>query len=244
MPAEPRPVAQRDAALGGQAVHEGVMMRGTSSWAVAVRAPDGGIAVETFPLTSVDAAAPVAAQAPAARRRRARRGPADRRRGAGRGRRGTGQARAARVRGARRWSSAPRLLLVVPALLTGSTLLEGALRLAIFLAGVAVLSRLPRLRRAFGYHGAEHKAVACLEAGLPLTPDNARGFSRLHPRCGTGFLLVMVVVAGVVYLPFALSPWYLLLASRLLLFPLVVGTLVRAACACVPSPGRGCSSSA
>ena len=115
------------------------------------------------------------------------------------------------------------LLLVVPALLTGSTLLEGALRLAIFLAGVAALSRLPSLRRAFGYHGAEHKAVACLEAGLPLTPDNARGFSRLHPRCGTGFLLVMVVVAGVVYLPFAPSPWYLLVASRLLLFPLIVG---------------------
>src|SRR3954454_5792082 len=69
-------------------------------------------------------------------------------------------------------------------------LVEGAVRTAIFLVYLTVLSRQRDLRRLFQYHGAEHQVIAAYEAGLELTPVNAQGFSRLHPRCGTSFLLV------------------------------------------------------
>ena len=69
-------------------------------------------------------------------------------------------------------------------------MVEGVLRTAIFLGYLAVLSRLPDLRRVFQYHAAEHKVISAYEAGEPLEPESAQGFSRLHPRCGTSFLLV------------------------------------------------------
>jgi uncharacterized protein YqhQ len=102
-------------------------------------------------------------------------------------------------------------------------LVEKAIRITIFLGYLVLISRLPDLRRVFEYHGAEHKTIACFEAGWPLTPVNAQRFSRLHPRCGTSFLLIVMIVAIFVFAPIGLPAWYLLLASRILGVPLIAG---------------------
>ena len=81
---------------------------------------------------------------------------------------------------------------------------EGVLRTAIFLGYLWLLSRLRDLRRVFEYHGAEHKTISCFEAGEPLTPENAQRYSRLHPRCGTSFLLIVMIVAIFVFAPLGL----------------------------------------
>jgi uncharacterized protein YqhQ len=75
----------------------------------------------------------------------------------------------------------------------------------------------------FEYHGAEHKTISCYEAGLPLTPANARRFTRLHPRCGTSFLLIVMIVAIFVFAPLGLPSWYWLVASRIVGVPLIAG---------------------
>jgi uncharacterized protein YqhQ len=102
-------------------------------------------------------------------------------------------------------------------------LVEGVLRTAVFLVYLWLLSKLPDMRRVFEYHGAEHKTISCYEAGLPLTPENAQRFTRLHPRCGTSFLLIVMVVAIFVFAPLGLPEWYLLVASRILGVPLIAG---------------------
>ena len=102
-------------------------------------------------------------------------------------------------------------------------LVEGVLRTAIFLGYLVLLSRLRELRRVFEYHGAEHKTIACHEAGEELTPENAARFSRLHPRCGTSFLLIVMIVAIFVFAPIGLPAWYWLLATRVLGVPLIAG---------------------
>ena len=66
------------------------------------------------------------------------------------------------------------------------------------------------LRRVFEYHGAEHKVISCFEAGEPLEPERAQRFSRLHPRCGTSFLLIVMIVAIFVFAPIGLPAWYVL----------------------------------
>ena len=108
--------------------------------------------------------------------------------------------------------------LVVPVLAR-----RGVVRTAIFLGYMLLLSRLRDLRRVFEYHGAEHKTISCFEAGLPLTPANAQRFSRLHPRCGTSFLLVVMIVAIFVFAPIGLPAWYWLVATRILGVPLIAG---------------------
>jgi uncharacterized protein YqhQ len=75
----------------------------------------------------------------------------------------------------------------------------------------------------FEYHGAEHKTIACHEAGEELTPENAARFSRLHPRCGTSFLLIVMIVAIFVFAPIGLPAWYWLLATRILGVPVIAG---------------------
>jgi uncharacterized protein YqhQ len=102
-------------------------------------------------------------------------------------------------------------------------LIEGVIRTAIFLGYMALLSRVRDLRRVFEYHGAEHKTISCFEAGLPLTPENAQRFSRLHPRCGTSFLLVVMIVAIFVFAPIGLPAWYWLVATRILGVPIIAG---------------------
>ena len=88
---------------------------------------------------------------------------------------------------------------------------------------MVLLSRMRDLRRVFEYHGAEHKTISCFEAGLPLTPVNAQRFSRLHPRCGTSFLLVVMIVAIFVFAPIGLPAWYWLVLTRILGVPLIAG---------------------
>ena len=102
-------------------------------------------------------------------------------------------------------------------------LVEGIVRTAIFLGYLALLSRMRDLRRVFEYHGAEHKTISCYEAGLPLEPETAQRFSRLHPRCGTSFLLVVMIVAIFVFAPIGLPAWYLLVLTRILGVPLIAG---------------------
>jgi uncharacterized protein YqhQ len=102
-------------------------------------------------------------------------------------------------------------------------LVEGVLRTAIFLGYLVLLSRVRDLRRVFEYHGAEHKTISCYEAGLELTPENAQRFSRLHPRCGTSFLLIVMIVAIFVFAPIGLPAWYWLVLTRILGVPLIAG---------------------
>lgn len=102
-----------------------------------------------------------------------------------------------------------------------SNLVEGLIRLVIFLCYIFGISLLPDVRRVFQYHGAEHKTIAADEAGAPLTPESIRRFSKEHPRCGTGFLLVVVVVSILVFALLGRPPLVLRIASRILLVPVV-----------------------
>ena len=102
-------------------------------------------------------------------------------------------------------------------------LIEGLVRTAIFLGYMLLLSRVRDLRRVFEYHGAEHKTISCYEAQLELTPVNAQRFSRLHPRCGTSFLLVVMIVAIFVFAPIGLPAWYWLVLTRILGVPMIAG---------------------
>jgi len=102
-------------------------------------------------------------------------------------------------------------------------LVEKAIRITIFVSYLWLISRMRDLERVFEYHGAEHKTLSCYVAGKELTPENAKGFSRLHPRCGTSFLLIVMVVAVVVFAPLGTPAWYWLFASRVVGIPLVAG---------------------
>jgi uncharacterized protein YqhQ len=102
-------------------------------------------------------------------------------------------------------------------------LIEKLIRISIFLGYLALISRMPDLQRVFEYHGAEHKTISCYEAGEPLTPENAQRYSRFHPRCGTSFLLLVMIVAIVVFAPLGRLDWQWLFASRVLGIPIVAG---------------------
>jgi uncharacterized protein YqhQ len=102
-------------------------------------------------------------------------------------------------------------------------IVEGGVRTGIFLGYLVLLSRVRDLRRVFEYHGAEHKTISCYEAGIELTPANCERFSRLHPRCGTSFLLVVMIVAIFLFAPIGLPAWYWLFATRVLGLPLIAG---------------------
>jgi len=101
-------------------------------------------------------------------------------------------------------------------------LVEGVLRIAIFLAYMWLSTRLSYMKRVWAYHGAEHKAIFCYEKGLPLTVDNVSKQSRLHPRCGTSFMFIVMIVSILV---FSFTSWnnlWIRIALRLLLLPVVV----------------------
>ena len=118
-------------------------------------------------------------------------------------------------------------------------LVEGIIRMVIFLAYMFLVSRMQEMKRVFSYHGAEHKTIRCYEAGLPLTVENVRMQTRLHPRCGTSFLLVVMVISILVFSVassalLAAAPGLeamrgsfvyrlLMIAFKLLLLPIVVG---------------------
>ncbi|MEE1035915.1 MAG: DUF1385 domain-containing protein [Oscillospiraceae bacterium] len=118
-------------------------------------------------------------------------------------------------------------------------LVEGMVRMCIFMGYMLLVSRMGEMKRVFAYHGAEHKTIRCYEAGLPLTVENVRVQTRLHPRCGTSFLLVVMVISILVFSVastalLAVFPWLeairgsfgyrlLMITFKLLLLPVVVG---------------------
>jgi uncharacterized protein YqhQ len=124
------------------------------------------------------------------------------------------------------------LFKVTPALITNwlpiettgaFVVVEGVIRVTIFIAYLGVISLLPDLRRVFQYHAAEHKAINAFEAGEPLEPERVQRFSLIHPRCGTAFLLWVMVIAIFVFAFFGQPAWYWLIASRILLLPVIAG---------------------
>jgi uncharacterized protein YqhQ len=256
---EPPPAAleaERDAPVGGQAVIEGVMMRGVSTWAVAVRTPLpeqlergldpqeaalGDVEVQSFPLTSV-----------LSRHRLLRlpvvRGVVALVESLSIGYKALGIAANAQLpeedkqisRGAFAGTIVLALTLAIGLFFllpvgiasvfrdslpnsVAFVVVEKLIRIAIFLGYLVLISRMKALRRLFEYHGAEHKTISCYEAGLDLTAENAQRFSRLHPRCGTSFLLIVMIVAVVVFAPLGTPAWYWLFASRVIGIPLVAG---------------------
>jgi uncharacterized protein YqhQ len=237
--------AAQDLPVGGQAVLEGVMMRGISTWSVACRTPEGRIEVTSEPIVSW------------AKRHRVLRWPVIRgvvalAESLKIGFRALAISANAQIPdneegekeeiGGLMWgltiafslALAIGLFFVIPVGATslikdwlGSALLfwlvEGILRTAIFIGYIVAISRLRDLRRVFEYHGAEHKTISTFEAGDELTPERAKIYSRLHPRCGTSFLLIVMVLAIFVFAPIGLPEWYWLLASRILGIPLIAG---------------------
>ena len=225
---------------GGQAVIEGVMMRGTRSMAVAVRAPDQRIVVHTEPLgqlyrgrisrlpflrgvlgiwdalglgfqslsysANVALGQQVAFEGPVA----------------------WGTMAVSLVFGL-------GLFLLAPAGLAQfgerwlhlgafwSNLFEGVLRLALVVGYLWLIGLLPDVKRLFAYHGAEHKTIHAYEAGAELTPQSVARFPLEHPRCGTAFLLTVVVFSVVLFALLGPLPWWARLASRVVLIPIVAG---------------------
>ena len=233
--------------VGGQAVLEGVMMRGPSNWAVAVRKPNGSIAQIHRPIESLMA------------RHRLLRLPVIR------GILALGESlaigfRALAIsanyaaqdkdakdseevetelsRGALIFAFAiaigfaVMLFKVTPALIvnwlpikgTGwFVIVEGLIRVTIFVLYLSVISLLPDLRRVFQYHGAEHKAINAYEAGEDLEPNVVQRYSLIHPRCGTAFLLWVMGIAIFVFALFGRPAWYWLVVTRILLLPVIAG---------------------
>ena len=104
-----------------------------------------------------------------------------------------------------------------------ATLVEGIIKVAILVGYMVAVSKTPDIHRMFQYHGAEHKSIYCYEAGLPLTVENVRKQGRLHPRCGTSFLLIVVIISVLVNSFISWSNPWLRVVFKLLLLPVVVG---------------------
>ena len=102
------------------------------------------------------------------------------------------------------------------------SLVEGVIKLAIFLVYLALVARMKEIKRLFSYHGAEHKTIFCYEKGLPLTVENVRPQSRFHPRCGTSFLLVVIILGLFVGLFIHADTVFLRMGLRLLTLPVVI----------------------
>ena len=225
--------------MGGQAVVEGVMMRGESTWAVAVRTPEGGIEIEThdaptwaqqwskIPIVrGVMALAESMALGFKALSWSANRQIPEE------------EQISSKAMG---WTIGAALVLfagifiVLPALVAdglGNTLGvdgfwfhvgEGVLRLAIFLGYLLLIGRMKDIKTVFQYHGAEHKAIAAYENDVELTAESAQRFGTEHVRCGTNFLLTVMVVTIVVYSFIGRPSLLLVVASRVVLLPLIAG---------------------
>jgi uncharacterized protein YqhQ len=225
--------------MGGQAVMEGVMMRGERTWAVAVRTLDGDIEVEVhdaprwaerwskIPLVRgvVTLAESLALGFKALSWSANKQIPEEER-------------LSSKAIG---WTMAVALVvftgifILLPAFgargvnsvlpLDGFWLhaAEGALRLALFIGYILLIGRMADIKRVFQYHGAEHKAIAAYENGVEVTPESAQRFTTEHVRCGTNFLLTVMVITIVVYAFFGRPALPLLIASRVLLIPLIAG---------------------
>lgn len=226
--------------IGGQAVIEGVMMRGKRHWAVTVRRPDGQLVGMT-------------ADIPGSGHARLTKLPVFR------GARALWEAlslamkalsfSASQAAGDEEQAPTRRevgfsialgvllavgLFIVVPAFVTNLfarwigrgvlwNLVDGLIRIAVFVSYLALIARIPDIRRVFEYHGAEHKTIHAFEHGVALEPRAIQGFSTSHVRCGTSFLLVVMVLAILVF-SFVTSPSVLVrILARVVLIPVVAG---------------------
>jgi len=225
--------------MGGQAVVEGVMMRGEHSWAVAVRTPEGDIEID---VNDAPRWAERYSKIPLLR-----------------GVMALGESLALGFK-ALTWSANRQMpeeeqissramgwtigislalfttiFILTPAFAANGLgdlldldgfwfhVAEGALRLGIFLGYLLLIGAIPDIKRVFQYHGAEHKAIAAYENDAELTPEAAQRFSTEHVRCGTNFLLTVMVVTIIVYSFVGRPGWLLLIASRVVLIPLIAG---------------------
>jgi uncharacterized protein YqhQ len=102
-----------------------------------------------------------------------------------------------------------------------NNIVEGIIRLALFLGYIWAIGRMKDIQRVFGYHGAEHKTINAYEAGVELTPENVQGFTLLNPRCGTTFLLIVMLLATVVFVLIGKLPFILMVLSRIVLVPVI-----------------------
>ncbi len=102
-------------------------------------------------------------------------------------------------------------------------LIEGIIRIAIFIGYIALISRMDDIKRTFMYHGAEHKCINCVETGLPLTVDNVRISTRFHKRCGTSFIFIVFIISVFVFMFISFDNIWLKLIARLLLIPVIAG---------------------
>ncbi len=248
--------------IGGQAVLEGVMMRSPSSWAVAVRKPDGGIAQVVSEIASPMAkrriwrlpvvrgvialgeslaigfrALAISANY-AAQDARGEATGAERRTDADSDSDAGSEVSTELSRGqlifafAIAIGFAVMLFKITPALITNwlpihttgwFVIVEGGIRVSLFIAYLALISLLPDLRRVFQYHAAEHKAINAYEAGDELTPERVQRHSLIHVRCGTAFLLWVMVIAIFVFAFFGRPAWYWLIVTRIALLPVIAG---------------------
>jgi uncharacterized protein YqhQ len=237
-------VTRSSAPIGGQAVLEGVMMRGPSAWSVAVRKQNGEIAEVNRPVASVllrhrwlrlpvvrgivalGESLAIGFRALAISANYAAQ------------EEGEDEVETELTRGQLLFAFgiaigfALLLFKVSPALITnwlpiegtaGFVVVEGLVRVAIFIAYLLVISLLPDLKRVFQYHAAEHKAINAFEAGDELEPERVQRYSLLHVRCGTAFLLYVMVIAIFVFAFFGRPAWYWLIVSRILALPLIAG---------------------
>ena len=226
--------------VGGQAVIEGVMMRGPHKVAVAVRQPDGEIAVDVNPVNSIRDKYPIlkkpllrgvialfeslydgikalaySAQVSGEEDEQL-----------------TGKEMAMTI--GTSVLLAVGLFIVIPTWsmrflheLTEDPMMlnlaEGVLRMVIFLAYIAAISSMEDIQRVFQYHGAEHKTINCFEAGVPLTPENVKKYSRYHKRCGTSFLFIVMIVSIIVFMFIDAPSAWMRMLIRLLLVPVIAG---------------------
>jgi uncharacterized protein YqhQ len=233
------------APIGGQAVLEGVMMRGPSAWSVAVRKPDGEIAEVNRPVSSIllthrwlripivrgvialGESLAIGFRALAISANYAAQEEGD-----------DGEVQTELTRGQLLFAFgiaigfALLLFKVSPALITSwlpvegtgaFVIVEGLVRVTLFMAYLVFIGFLPDLKRVFQYHAAEHKAINAYEAGEELVPERVQAHSLLHVRCGTAFLLYVMVVAIFVFAFFGQPAWYWLIVSRIAALPLIAG---------------------
>ncbi len=226
---------------GGQAVIEGVMMRGSQGVAIAVRKPDNDIIIERRPVNSITKKLPflkwpflrgtvmlfesliIGIQALAFSANQAAEGEGEE----------LGPWEMALTIGL---ALVLGILLFVVAPTTGARLLyktfssnvlinifEGLFRILIFLLYVIAISRMKDIQRVFQYHGAEHKVINAYEAGVELTVENVRRYSQLHPRCGTSFLLIVMVIMILIFSLLGKQDLVMRIVSRIVLLPVVAG---------------------
>ena len=225
---------------GGQAVIEGVMMRGSRTMAVALRDPDGHVVVETEPLNETLYRGWIS-------RIPFLRGLISLWDGLGLGTKAlmmsadVAAGEEASLTGPVMWGTVVvavglgvGLFMALPSFLAGliadympaewlTSLVEGVVRLVIIVAYIWGVGRMPDIRRVFAYHGAEHKTIHAYEAGVGLTVEEVRSFTTAHERCGTAFLLTLIVLSIILFAPFKIDSLWLRVLSRIVFLPVVAG---------------------